>query len=544
MTKSSSNPWRFYGRREETEKLQTSIQRDHAVGTRLIGRRRIGKTELLNAVISNIRSLPQNQQKPVLFMEIPDTLQSSEDLGKELSRRIQAEGLSDLMVDYDANKPGHYIDSFSRQLSHLVTKGTVVCLDEFHNIEIYNGLVSKLKLIQDENLSTHTPYTGGGFVVAGSHQQNMMRLLGSDKEPLYNRFSFGITLQQLTTASLLQMACDAGWLRDPRRFLTLYSVYGGIPGLWVSFRNYEGRDPNLVCTDYERWRSYFWRFESLRPMLNPEEAYNYKSYIELNPEAENLLYILCAGNLGGVPRTEIFNQPDKIKAFGKYEWQKTVERNLSMLEHHLRMIQGIQSYGPEETTPSRYRIIDNDTRHQLLVQSLGINRQGLSSGKPNVKFAHLLNRTTGHEGLDLERLTAEFFEDQRFQEIGIRACGGLYNVQTIHGPEVDVFAEMADRPFAKAIACKVASCKRNAGKFDTFTNPGSYFENALASLYDLNGLSRPPDVEHLFVAPVFTDAQKGKWKDKGIKALDLPQMARELGFDPGPDLVTEYEPDS
>ncbi len=305
-----------------------------------------------------------------------------------------------------------------------------------------------------------------------------------------------------------------------------------------------GRDPNLVYTSYEVWRPHFWQFESLRPLLTPEETYNYKTYVELNPEAENLLHILCAGQSGGVPRTEIFNQPDKIKALGKYEWQKTVERNLVMLEQHLQMIQGIQNYGPEETTPSRYRIIDNDTRHQLLVQRLGLNLQGLSSGKPNVKFAQLLHRTTGHEGLDLERLAAEFFEDQRFQEIGIRACGGLYNVQTVHGPEVDVFADMADQPFAEAVACKVASCKRNAGKFDTFTKSGSYFENSLASLYDLNGLSRPPDIEHLFVAPAFTDTQKGRWKDKGIKALDLPQMASELGFDPTPDLATEYEPDS
>lgn len=70
-----------------------------------------------------------------------------------------------------------------------------------------------------------------------------------------------------------------------------------------------GRDPNLVYTSYEVWRPHFWQFESLRPLLTPEETYNYKTYVELNPEAENLLHILCAGQSGGVPRTEIFNQP-------------------------------------------------------------------------------------------------------------------------------------------------------------------------------------------------------------------------------------------
>ena len=96
-------------------------------------------------------------------------------------------------------------------------------MDEFHNVESYPGLKEGIKLIIDKNQSPPvTPHpVGGGIVAAGSHQQNMIRLLADSTEPLYRHIR-GRRLKQLTTTPLLEMATEQGWLVDPRQFLTLY----------------------------------------------------------------------------------------------------------------------------------------------------------------------------------------------------------------------------------------------------------------------------------------------------------------------------------
>ena len=80
---------------------------------------------------------------------------------------------------------------FYDQARHLVNKGAIVCLDEFHNIDLEDGqLVYYIKRIVDVTRSPTltTNSSGGGIFAAGLHQQNMLRLLGDPREPLYDRF--------------------------------------------------------------------------------------------------------------------------------------------------------------------------------------------------------------------------------------------------------------------------------------------------------------------------------------------------------------------
>ena len=541
----TNQPWRFYGRDQEVNNLVNRIQKSFCVGTSIIGRRWVGKTELVNEAIDRIRSLPSGQGKPIIYMEIPVI---SPRLGETLDETIREGGLAEYMSDFGPRPESSHL-FFVRQIDHLNKKGAVVVLDEFHNVENYTSqthLVSDIKLIQDRNLSSRTEYTGGGMVVAGSHQQNMLRILGDSREPLFNRFPHGITLQQLTIEPLLEMAADHGWLRDPRQFLTLYSAYGGVPGLWAEYKAVETADNELVLEDpelYDVWRSNFWRYESLRPMLNERESYDYKGLVELNKTARRILQTIIEGSPAGTPRTNLFNPPDQIAEVGQEEWKDSVEWAIRILERHLHMVQGIRHLDQKDKkNPGKYRIVDNDTRHQLLVQHHNLEQDVLKE-RLSDHYHQMMNDTTGHEGFDLERIVSEYFRAIHKKENEHLGCLVKYGVQLEAGPEIDALAEIGDPTSGKITALMMGSCKRDPLRHSKDHSPKAVFESWLRARYEDQEKKRPESIRQFVASPVFSEEQHRKWQARGFETLDLPTMARNLGFDPSPNAEPDTTPD-
>lgn len=145
-----NNKWRFYGRENEIKELTKRILKLATVGTSVRGRRRIGKSYLLQETILHLRRLPPSRSKPIMYMLIPD---KSANLGEDLRGEIAKAGLNSFMQDFVAT-PTYPEKYFALQLQHLVQKGVVIALDEFHNIENYAPeLPSRIQIIQDENMS-------------------------------------------------------------------------------------------------------------------------------------------------------------------------------------------------------------------------------------------------------------------------------------------------------------------------------------------------------------------------------------------------------
>ncbi len=541
----TNQPWRFYGRDQEVNNLVNRIQKSFCVGTSIIGRRWVGKTELVNEAIDRIRSLPSGQGKPIIYMEIPVI---SPRLGETLDETIREGGLAEYMSDFGPRPESSHL-FFVRQIDHLNKKGAVVVLDEFHNVENYTSqthLVSDIKLIQDRNLSSRTEYTGGGMVVAGSHQQNMLRILGDSREPLFNRFPHGITLQQLTIEPLLEMAAEQGWLRDPRQFLTLYSAFGGVPGLWYTYKAVETADNELVLEApdlYDVWRSNFWRYESLRPILNKRASYDYKGLVELNKTARRILQTIIEGSPAGTPRTNLFNHPGQIAEVGQEEWKDSVEWAIRILEEHLHMVQGIRHLDQKDKkNPGKYRIVDNDTRHQLLVQHHNLEQDVLKE-RLSDHYHQMMNDTTGHEGFDLERIVSEYFRAIHKKENEHLGCLVKYGVQLEAGPEIDALAEIGDPTSGKITALMMGSCKRDPLRHSKDHSPKAVFESWLRARYEDQEKKRPESIRQFVASPVFSEEQHRKWQARGFETLDLPTMARNLGFDPSPNAEPDTTPD-
>lgn len=290
--------WRFYGRVKEMNRLEGALQlQEHKsrgfCAVRIVGRRGVGKTELLaEAGRRGTRNVP------VLICELPsggDGTHAVADLGAAVEREGLQHLLADLpQVGWDRD-PGW---RFLHVVDHLVCKGAVVGLNEFHNAE-QSMLVTPVKRLIDEYQSIGGRKPTGKLVLMGSHQQQMLRLFRSD-QPLYGRVDISVKLRQWPPATVLEMAAEHGILAHPDRFLTLWTAYGGVPKHWRRFAG----DPTSdeadgvnarrlgAWPDGRSWRMAFLGAQHEVLGSDPEERFDNQAFIELaEPHREVLLWL-------------------------------------------------------------------------------------------------------------------------------------------------------------------------------------------------------------------------------------------------------------
>jgi|GEM_PF-2022604 len=526
----------FYGRDKEFEKLVRSICLRSAPTIALYGRRLIGKTELLVRAIDHIRALPSAESKPIVYLEVqPNPTQ----IGEELNEAIKEAGLDSLMhnikrsLTWDPNDTERF---FFDQARHFVSQGGILCLDEFHNIDIKGSqLIYYIKRIADViRSSTLNPHpSGGGIVASGSHQQNMLRLLGDSREPLYGRFTGDIRLNQLKSPALLAMASEQGWLRDPRQFLTLYSVYGGVPGLWKKYYDEQEHNLNLRFDNFSSWRNRFWQYESLRPLENERDQWDYRAWVVTNPIAERILDKISQ-KPNGTLRSTLLNLPEPPQtAESSYPWSRSIKGNLVMLENHLQIIRGIRLYRSDIKEPSKYCFIDNDTRHQLMVKRIGLTTEEILDAESE-NYTKVLNKTSKNEGYDLERITAEYFGALHQVENGKLIHGTHYNVQLADdGPEIDALISLPESINDQERGFFLGSCKRDPKKhIEKSVSPEKVFGPFLTRLYGDRGQNRPSEIRTFLVAPHFSEVEHRTLQERGFETADLRTMARTLGYEP------------
>ncbi|MCY4461579.1 MAG: ATP-binding protein [Albidovulum sp.] len=244
--------WRFYGRGVELAKLESMLQlRSQSRGfnaIRIVGRRGVGKTELLAEV-----GRRGSRDVPVIAFEIPSSGgagQAVTDLNAEIDRKGMKDLLADMpTVDWDRDLGWR----FFHIVHHLICKGAVVGLDEFHNAE-HARLITPVKRLIDEFNSIGGCKPRGKLVLTGSHQQHMLRLFQAD-QPLYGRIDETVKLHQWPAATVLEIAREHGLLAPSSRFLTLLTAFGGHPKHWRRFVVGASEDRNLI-RNFQEWSSH------------------------------------------------------------------------------------------------------------------------------------------------------------------------------------------------------------------------------------------------------------------------------------------------
>jgi len=202
----------FVDRREELSWLSERWGSGRAELLLVYGRRRVGKTRLIREWMSRAGVAG----RVVYFVAEEEPEQAA----LERLSRLLAEQLGDELL---AERP---FTSWRQVLLYLAQRARGerlgLVLDEFqYLVEASPGLPSALQAAWDTRLRD----TGAFLVLMGSLVSFTEGLLGG-RSPLYGRFTGVLRLGPL---SPLSVGCFApGW--DPRDWVRLYGVFGGVPG--------------------------------------------------------------------------------------------------------------------------------------------------------------------------------------------------------------------------------------------------------------------------------------------------------------------------
>lgn len=206
---------RFYGREEEIKGLrrENELSVENARFTVITGRRRVGKTELINQALSRTDGtylyllLVRQGEKPLCAM-----LQKSieEQLGQKVTIHGTAEKLIDLIkIVFELAK--------ERQFT--------VVIDEFQEMDYIDpSFYGDLQGLWDR---VHTSYKLH-LVVSGSVNRMMNRILFSYAEPLYGRCTTHFKIRPFPVAVLKQILAEVHSSYKPADLLDLWSITGGV----------------------------------------------------------------------------------------------------------------------------------------------------------------------------------------------------------------------------------------------------------------------------------------------------------------------------
>ena len=184
--------WGFYGRQLELEQLRAILQRKRWFFVKLSGRRRIGKTTLIQQALWVTRTRCS-------IFQIPDS--------------GPAGVLSAVRDAFETFAIAPTVTPFPTTLSELATTigtlarvGYIVVLDEFQYFhrKVLSEFTSHLQREVDR-LSSDAGNVPGGLFVLGSIHTELTALLDDRDAPLYNRVTDTIEVGHLDVASVLEI---------------------------------------------------------------------------------------------------------------------------------------------------------------------------------------------------------------------------------------------------------------------------------------------------------------------------------------------------
>ena len=196
--------WAFYGRELELRQLQDILSRRRWFFLQISGRRRIGKTTLIQ------QALRAAGVTKTLYIQIPDSDPAG--VVAACNGYLETFGLEERVYS---------LGELARLIARLAEAGYVVALDEFQYFH-RKPLFDFCSLLQAEvdRLSARAAEVAGGLIVLGSLHAEMTALLDDRQAPLFNRTTDMLELGHLDIGSVLEIlrgGSQAGlkrWLKE------------------------------------------------------------------------------------------------------------------------------------------------------------------------------------------------------------------------------------------------------------------------------------------------------------------------------------------
>jgi uncharacterized protein len=423
--------WGFYGRARELQELREILGRKRWFFARITGRRRIGKTTLVQ------QALRASPGRRVFYVQVPDSAPAG-----VLSAVRDAMDTFD--VPHETYPRPDSLLALAQTIEALVESGYVVAMDEFQYFSRKHlaGFTSYLQAVVD-GLAARASTVPGGLIVLGSLHAELVALLEDRDAPLYQRATDHLELQHLDIGSLLTLL-DAHADRDPMRLLHLWNLFEGVPKFYRDAfeQGVLGADRRTVAA-----RMFFRSSSPLRT-----EAENW-FLSELRGRYDVLLKFIARHP--GASHADIEAHVRQLSP----ETSEQVGGYLRVLVEKYRMIERRNPiFAPARARRGRYYLRDNFLRSWL---------GALQSAVASVNFrpeSTLVDRADeglqNLEGHALERLVGQLYEERSRRGVGdFRLTRRIDGYWDRGDTEIDlVAADEEDRRL------RFATCKRDAGK--------------------------------------------------------------------------------
>lgn len=383
---SQNAPWTFYGRRLELQQLQRILERRRWFFLQISGRRRIGKTTLIQQALQGAGIAK------TLYIQIPDSDPAG--VVAACNGHMETFGI-DMRVASLAE--------LARLIGRLAAEGYVVALDEFqyfHRKQLFD--FCSLLQAEVDRLASRATDIPGGLIVLGSLHAEMTALLEDRDAPLFSRTTDTLELGHLDIASVLEIlrvhADD-----DPERLLFLWNLFEGVPKLYRDAYEQGVLDADRAAV----LRSLF--FSSSSPLRNEADNWFLRElrgrydmvlqYLARHPGCTNADIEAAMANLSG---------PGEVRQVGGY---------LKILSQRYRMIERrLPIFAPPRARSGRYYIRDNFLRAWLSALQRPVS--AVAFRPMEMLVAQADGRLAEVEGHALEDLAGQLYEERSRLGIG------------------------------------------------------------------------------------------------------------------------------
>lgn len=200
----------FYDRINELDLINKVLERSRSEAqmTVLMGRRRIGKTELARRC----------NDKTLLYFFVARKTESllCQDFAHEAEERL----------GIPIGWPTSFSELFRYLLVYAETHPLTLVIDEFQEFQRVNPSIFS-EMQRDWDL--HKQKSHINLIISGSVFSLMKRIFEDAKEPLFGRANQMLHLKPFTTEVLKQILADHNPNHTPDDMLTLFAVTGGVP---------------------------------------------------------------------------------------------------------------------------------------------------------------------------------------------------------------------------------------------------------------------------------------------------------------------------
>jgi AAA+ ATPase superfamily predicted ATPase len=483
--------WGFYGRQAERAAIDRILGRGRWFFCAVSGRRRIGKTTLLQRALENAGIAGR------CYFQVPD----SDEAGVLRSFQDALE---------DCGRPQH-VASFrdmAKAIRSMCEEGWIVVMDEFQHF--HRAALAPFASFLQQEVDVLRDTRRGGLFVLGSIHTEMMAILEDRNSPLFQRATDRIEVDHWDGQTLFEMF-DAHEVASPHQRLFFWSLFEGVPKF---YRDAFDQGVLVPSANYRRevLRRLF--FEGSSPLR--EEAANW-FLRELRGRYDSVLKLLA--RLGPCSHGQLIAEYTRSgggtdKQLGGY---------LAILIDRFRMIERLLPvFASDRARKSRYAIADNFLSAWLAAIGRNVDAVRVQPVDACVQRAAASLET--HEGFAFEKMVKALTEECSRKRVGdfplSAIVRGYWNKPDGSDIEVDVVAYDENRRVVRFGSCKRAADGHEYASFDGHI--ARFLRTAEGRRFA--GWT----IEKALYSPRFDGAARARHEANGYRCIDLSNFAEWL----------------